>query len=347
MKVLHILPNIDGTTIPVEIASETDILSDTEVRMVSTSQLLNKLPDTVEQQQVLENLCGITDFSSFFNRIEEEFDIVHTHTVAEAAKAGYHAARRQIHHVNTQHGHLHYTTSEKLKNIPGLLFADTIIYNSESTANSYNILERQLKRRASEHTVHNGVDISSIEQYRATITTPPTIVTAARLIKRKNLKTLIRAVAHTDKMSLRIIGDGPHKGELQREARAANVESRVEFLGYLPEREDVYAELARGDVFVLPSHGEGFCVAVAEGMATGLPVVVSDIPIFHELVGDSGIFIDRRSPKSIATALTELFDDPEKAKQIGAQNRTRIFEHFTLRNCARGYRDVYKQSLGL
>jgi glycosyltransferase involved in cell wall biosynthesis len=184
-----------------------------------------------------------------------------------------------------------------------------------------------------------------VEPYRATVTTPPTIITAARLIPRKNLKRLIQAAALTEEMSLRIVGDGPHKEALQRETRTAGVESRVEFLGYLPEREDVYEEIARGDVFALPSHGEGFCVAVAEGMAIGLPVVVSDIPIFHEVVGDSGIFVDQNSPQSIATALTDLFSDPETAQQVGDQNRQRILDQFTLRDCARGYRAVYEQAL--
>lgn len=346
MNVLHVLGNISGTTIPVEIASETDRLPKTTVRMVSTDSLPAELPDTVESRRVLEELCGFDDFGTMLDSVEGSFDIIHTHTVAEAAKVGCHTARRPIHHVNTQHGHLHYSFKEKIKNLPGLVFADTIVYNSECTSNSYNIVEQILKQRADEHVVHNGVNTDIVEPYRATIETPPTIVTATRLIPRKNLKRLIRAVGLTEDMSLRIIGDGANKEELQREARAAGVDSRVEFLGYLPAREDVYAEIARGDVFALPSHGEGFCVAVAEGMAIGLPVVVSDLPIFHEVVGDSGIFVDRHSPESIATALTELFTDLETAQQIGTCNRERILDRFTLRDCANGYRDVYEQALG-
>jgi len=345
MNVLHVLGDINGTTIPVEIASETDRCPETTVRMVSAEPLSGKFPDTVEDHQVLQELCGFDDFGALLDGVEDSFDIVHTHTVAEAAKIGYHAARRPLHHVNTQHGHLHYTLSEKFKNVPGLISADTIVYNSKLTSTSYNLLERVLKWRADEHVVHNGVNTDVVEPYRATITTPPTIVTAARLIPRKNLKRLIQAVALTEEMSLRIIGDGPHKAELQRETQATDVESRVEFLGYLPGREDVYAEISRGDVFALPSHGEGFCVAVAEGMSIGLPVVVSDIPIFHEVVGDAGIFVDRNSPQSIATALTELFADIETAQQVGERNRRRIFNQFTLRDCARKYREVYEQAL--
>ncbi|MFC7071964.1 glycosyltransferase family 4 protein [Halovenus rubra] len=345
MNVLHVLGNISGTTIPVEIASATDRLPDTNVSLVSKDPLPQELPDTVENDQVLTDLCGFDDFSTLLHDVGKRYDIVHTHTVAEAAKVGYHAIRQPIHHVNTQHGHLHYTREEKVKNIPGLLLADTIIYNSQCTSRSYNLIEKALKSRANEYVVHNGVNIDAIQSSPTPTSTSQTVVTATRLIKRKNLGTLIRAIAHTDNISLRIIGDGPYKSELQQMTRKAGVESRVEFLGYLPDRQDVYAEIANGDVFALPSHGEGFCVAVTEGMAVGLPVVVSDIPIFHEVVGDAGVFVDRTDPVSIANALRELLENPQKAQTIGEQNRTRIREEFTLEDCARGYRDVYRAEL--
>lgn len=345
MKVLHVLGNISGTTIPVEIASTTDLLPGIEVRMVSHDPLPDELPDTVEAHQVLEGLCDFDDFGALLDHVVDEFDAIHTHTVIEAAKAGFHTERRPIHHVNTQHGHSHYTLPQKVGNLPGLLFADTIVYNSTYTSNSYNVFERAVKFRSHEFVVHNGVDMDAVEPYRATITTPPTLVTAARLIERKNLGTLVRALARTPDVTLRIVGDGPRRSALEREASDAGVQQRVEFLGYLPDREDVYEELAAADAFVLPSYGEGFCVAVAEAMAVGLPVVVSDIPVFHEVVGDAGRYIDHTSTAAIADAITNLFADLENVRRLGEQNRERIQERFTLERCARGYRDVYEQVL--
>lgn len=345
MEILHVLGNISGTTIPVEIASATDRLSGIDVRMVSNDPLPEELPDTVEEYQVLDDLCDFENFGKLLDAVENEFDAIHTHTVVEAAKAGFRAVDRPIHHVNTQHGHSHYTLTHKVGNLPGLLFADTIVYNSNYTSTSYNAFERALKFRADEYVVHNGVNMDVVEPYRASITTPPTIVAAARLIERKNLDILIRALAHADRTKLRVVGDGPQRTVLEREAEAAGVSSRVEFLGYLPHREDVYEELEAADVFVLPSQGEGFCVAVAEAMAVGLPVVVSDLPVFHEVVGESGIYVDHTSPKAIAVALEDLFADLERAKRLGTQNRARIRERFTLKQCARSYRDVYEQVL--
>lgn len=345
MKVLHVLANVSGTTIPVEIASTTDQLPGIEVRMVCREPLPDELPDTVEDGQVLEDLCDFDDFGALIDGVVDEFDAIHTHTVIEAARTGFHAERRPIHHVNTQHGHSHYTLPQKAGNLGGLLFADTIVYNSRYTSNSYNALERAVKSRANEFVVHNGVDMDAVDPYRATVTTPPTLVTAARLIERKNLGTLVRALGRTTDTTLRIVGDGPHRSALERVAADAGVEANVEFLGYLPDREDVYEELAGADAFVMPSHGEGFCVAVAEAMAVGLPVVVSDLPVFHEVVGESGIYVDHTSPEAIATAITDLFADLEGARQLGSRNRERIRERFTLERCARGYRDVYERVL--
>lgn len=345
MNILHVVPSVSGTSIPLEIASALNRLSGTNSRVVSEASLPETLPDIVSRDQLLPESCGIEDYGELLSHLADEFDVVHTHHVRPGAKVGYHALREPITHVNSQYGHIHYTLEERLKNLPSLLFADHIIYCSRCTAESYNTLEQLVKYRAHEHIVHLGVNTDAVEPYLASIGEPATVVTATRLIPRKNLSALIRALGHVDGLSLRIVGDGPQRDELETEVAAAGVSERVEFVGYLPERRDVYRELADADMFALPSHGEGFCLAVAEAMAVGLPVVVSDIPIFHEVVGSSGVYIDRADPKSIAAALRRLRDNPANARQRGDRNRARIFEQFTLERCAREYRGIYQEIL--
>ena len=342
MDVLHVVPRLEGTTIPVEICAAVDDLDGVRSRAVSEEPLPDALPDTIEEASVLSDRCGFDAYGRLLSDVADAFDAVHTHHIRQAAYVGATAATRPILHVNTQHGHLHYTRAERLKNLPGLLTADAIAYNSRSTADSYGAVERLCKVRTTERVVHNGVDMSAVEPYRVEIDEPTIVVTAARLIPRKNLGALIEALEHADGYSLTIIGDGPHRAALERLAEERDLDSRVSFAGYLPDREDVYEVFAGADVFALPSHGEGFCVAAAEAMAVGLPVVVSDIGIFHEVVGEHGIFVDRRSPRSIADALTALRNDPERARRLGRRNGDRIREQFTLAACARGYRDLYR-----
>lgn len=345
MNVLHVLLEISGTTIPVEIASAIDSLPAAEADVVSERKLPEQLPDTIDPGQIRTDLCGFSDYGTFVDSVCQEYDVIHTHHIGPAARAGFHALSKPIHHVNTQHGHLHYTRAELLKNAPGLVLADTLVYNSHHTADSYGFLEELLKYRANEFVVHNGVDLDKAGTFRADVGSPPTVVTAARLIERKNIDSLIEAIAHEEGISLRVIGDGPQRDALERTAEGAGVSASVEFLGFLPERRDVYRELAAADVFALPTHGEGFCVAVAEAMAVGLPVVVSDLPIFQEVVGPAGVFVDRHDPVAIADALAELRDDPESARERGRRNRRRIVEEFSLTRCAEGYKDVYERVL--
>lgn len=346
MRVLHVVLNVRGTSIPVEIASALDDLDGVDARIVSVEDPPAHLPDTVDADCLLVDHCGFDDYDALLSNVADEFEAIHTHHVGPAARAGVRASRRPIRHVNTQHGHSHYTTEEKLKNLPGLALADTLVYNSRTTATSYNPFERLLKVRADEHVVHNGVNLSLARPHEASIDTPTTVVTAARLIPRKNLSTLIAALEYAPDLSLEIIGDGPTREDLEATARRSGVASRVEFLGYLPTRSDVYEAYAGADVFALPSHGEGFCVAVAEAMAVGLPVVVSDLPVFHEVVGESGVYVDRSSAEGVADALSDLHSDPERARRLGAANRQRIQDRFSLERSARGYRDVYAEVLG-
>jgi glycosyltransferase involved in cell wall biosynthesis len=186
------------------------------------------------------------------------------------------------------------------------------------------------------------VDLPCLNKYKKqAYESVRSFVTATRLIRRKNISGILRALSDLPKAELKIIGDGPLKNTLRKEARESGVAGRVEFVGYVTDREDVYRIVSESDAFVHPSYSEGFCVAVAEAMALGLPVIVSDIPVFHEVVGEGGIFVDPDRSRSIAEALRDLVENPEAAKKKGLANRSRIISNFDIREVVKKYRDVY------
>lgn len=346
MNVLHCIPRITGTSIPVEIAAATQEFTDVEVSIVAEESVDDQVPDTIHPEQILTDWCGFDDYRVLLAGISEEFDIIHTHHIGPAAKIGVQSSPDQIRHVNTQHGHVHYTSKEKIKNIPGLVFADRIIYNSRATAGSYNFFERACKLRTKEDVVYNGVRTSVTDRFRSEIADEPTkIVTAARLVPRKNIQVLIRSLKHAPEFKLRVVGGGPQRDNLETVARQSGVNSRVEFVGYLHDRKDVYDEFSEADVFVLPSAGEGFCVAVAEAMAIGLPVIISDLQVFHEVVGECGVFVDRTSPRDVAESLRNLQQHPNLARNRGEQSRKRIKREFNLRQCAQNHQEVYEDCM--
>jgi glycosyltransferase involved in cell wall biosynthesis len=91
---------------------------------------------------------------------------------------------------------------------------------------------------------------------------------------------------HSELIFLR---DGPLHGDLEQLARNLQLDSNIQFNREI-SREHAYEVFAQSDLFAIPSHAEGFCVAAVEAMASGLPVAVSNIHIFHEIVGDNGLF---------------------------------------------------------
>lgn len=108
-------------------------------------------------------------------------------------------------------------------------------------------------------------------------------------------------------LELRIAGHGPERPHLEALARELGVEDRVRFLGRLDEAEVVKA-LREADLFVNPSEGEGLPNAVLEAMATGLPVVLSDIPPHRELIAgtEAGALAGAGSPGDAETFVNEL-----------------------------------------
>lgn len=344
MKVGHIVSGISGTSIPVEIATMIEEQTEVTSRIIPVESV-NAVPDTVDSEIVLTGLPDGTLHRDLCRElVEREFDVLHTHHNRLAAKFGLLSRWYDIVHVNTQHGHVHYTVPQKILNAVTLAATDGIAFNSGVTRDSYSSVERLLKRSASERLCHNGVDIDRVAPYVTEVDEIDVAVTACRLIKRKNIETLIRAIAKTD-LRLRIIGDGPRRDRLKKVAATTGARSDIEFLGYIENRADVYAELSQGDVFVLPSHAEGFGVSLAEAMALGLPVVVSDIPVFHEVAGDAGVFVNEDSPSDIASGVTELQSDPDYARQLSDRSKRRIRQEFTLSQTAECYERAYRETL--
>lgn len=111
-----------------------------------------------------------------------------------------------------------------------------------------------------------------------------TVVSVGRLIDIKNLFTLLDAFALSvaDNSRLVVVGDGPLRPRLQAAADAVGQPAAVTFTG-LVDRDDVYRRLARADLYVSTSYGEGMPVAVLEAMACSQPVLLSDIPPHREI----------------------------------------------------------------
>ena len=156
--------------------------------------------------------------------------------------------------------------------------------------------------------------------------------TVARLVWFKGLDVLAAAAATVVKSYPEsvfvVVGDGPLRGELERQARALGVARSFAFLG---ERRDVAQLLRALDVFVLPSVSEGMPVTILEAMNAATPVIATRVGGVPELVddGETGLLVPPRDPEALGAAILHLLESPRLRADMGRRGRERVACHFS------------------
>jgi glycosyltransferase involved in cell wall biosynthesis len=169
----------------------------------------------------------------------------------------------------------------------------------------------------------------------------PLAISVARFQPRKDHPTLLRAVAKIPELQLALVGEGELRPEMERLAESLGISDRVRFLGAQPNLPGL---LHMADVFVHSTHSEGFCIAALEGMAAGLPLVVTDSPGMTQMVGDAGIATPLHDPDALAQALSRVIRDPDLRNQLIANGQRRAME-FDLQRCAEQHAELYRRVL--
>ncbi|WP_426077657.1 TIGR03088 family PEP-CTERM/XrtA system glycosyltransferase [Janthinobacterium sp. PSPC3-1] len=147
------------------------------------------------------------------------------------------------------------------------------------------------------------------------------------------------------RLRLMIVGDGPCRQPCLDLLAQAGAQHQA----WLPGTRDDVAPLLRAmDVFVLPSLAEGSSNTILEAMATGLPVVATDVGGNAELVqpGWSGALVPPRSPELLAAALFDYYRAPELGARHGARGRRQVLAEHSLAAMAGAYLAVYDRLTG-
>ena len=111
----------------------------------------------------------------------------------------------------------------------------------------------------------------------------------------------------------------------------------------LDHRDDVPDLFAAADLFAFPSLFEGFGGSLLEAMAMGLPAVVSDLPVFHEVAGSSVQYAPTNDAHSWADAMADLLDDPQARDRLGASAKSRARRMYDVEDVADAYEIWYRQ----
>ena len=170
------------------------------------------------------------------------------------------------------------------------------------------------------------------------------ITAVARLHPVKDHATLLAAFAQVatvrDDADLLLVGDGPLRTDLEKQASALGVAERVRFLGV---RNDVPALLRAADVFALTSVSEAASLTLLEAMASELPVVVTAVGGNPEIVRDGreGLLAPRGDASAIAAALLQLLGAPDMRRRMGEAGRERVRQRYQLDQTIGGYWNLY------
>ena len=142
---------------------------------------------------------------------------------------------------------------------------------------------------------------------------------------------------------IRLVGplfgrDAYWRGEIDRRG----ITALVELAGAVTTRADVWREYHEADVFIFPSHFEGFPVALLEATAAGLACVATDVGGVADILdgGRTGVIVPPRSPAALAAALATVVSDAELRQSMGAAAGQYTRRVFSLEACIGSYARV-------
>ena len=174
------------------------------------------------------------------------------------------------------------------------------------------------------------------------------LIHSGRLSERKNGDILLRAFARASrarpeaKALLVFAGDGPQRDRLEALTRELDLGDAVTFAGF---QNAIERELQAADLIVLSSRVEGLPNALLEGMACGLPAVVTRIggSLEAAVEGETALFVPPNEEGPLALALERALADPELRARLGAAGARRIEAKFTLDAIAPHYLELYRR----
>jgi len=155
------------------------------------------------------------------------------------------------------------------------------------------------------------------------------------LIEDKGLNELLQAAHSLSEQSIRfhlsICGGGDLLDALKQQVHAWNLDQHVVFTGWVTGSEKV-SLLHYSDVLILPSYSEGMPNSVLEGMSAGTAVIASQVGGIPDLIRSDaqGLLVPPRDSASLASAMIECVENPQKVKQMGENNRHHVSTYHNL-----------------
>jgi glycosyltransferase involved in cell wall biosynthesis len=283
--------------------------------------------------------------NSLFKAHEQNFDIVHIHspltpplqtslpiiaTIHTPMKTDTEASFNETKNLRTIIWKLSGTFISYPLEVALIKRADLITVVARSVANElqdYPIGQKDIivMGNGIDSTMFTPIQHNSSEKY---------ILFTGRLSYRKGLFDLIESAqyvcAHHPEISFYITGSGILSEKLKERISELGLTQHFKFLGFVT-REELIRLYQHATLYVLPSHYEGLPTVLLEAMACGLPVVATAVSGNLDVITDqkNGLLIPPKAPQQLAEAITNVLDDENLRKTLGANARKTIEQHYT------------------
>jgi glycosyltransferase involved in cell wall biosynthesis len=151
-----------------------------------------------------------------------------------------------------------------------------------------------------------------------------------RLVPWKRIDELIKVIEEIENTRLTVVGEGPCREYLLKLVESLNLQTRVRFLGKLPQQQ-VIKYIISCDVFVLNSEYEGLPHTLLEAMACGVPVIATRIGGIPEIIKhkENGILINKNDLQELKKSIFLLKERKDLCKKLVANAKKCIKEKFS------------------
>jgi glycosyltransferase involved in cell wall biosynthesis len=183
------------------------------------------------------------------------------------------------------------------------------------------VIDRYHAKSENVTVIPNGVaDAYFIDRAKRPANKTPKILFVGRFALQKNLPRLLNALPLMKREAeLHLVGDGEKRPEVEALIKQLDLKNvRLHGRKGGDELVDLYRQ---ADVFAIPSDREGMPLTLLEAMATGLPVVASDVQGLREFIGTNGVLVRDPSPQTFAAALDSLLSDPAELQRLQRVSR--------------------------
>lgn len=269
------------------------------------------------------------------------YDIVHTHN---SSCQIYTAIANSLNRHKTSLVTTEHNTTNRRRSWKWFHGIDRWMYNQYdsivccSNATRTNLTNAELVLKPEQlTTIYNGVTLSSDKNGNFD-SKGRNIVMVSAFRPQKDHITAIKAMTHLpDDFNLYFAGEGVTMESVKDFVKENHLDDRIHFLGNVT---DVQALYRSAHCAVLSTHYEGMPLSIIEAMASGTPIIASDVPGVTELVSDAGILFPDSDEKALAEAIIRITDNPKERSKLISAGLNRASQ-YDIENTAKKYITLY------